>query len=493
MQQRKSWKPLLALTGARPSPNLFAYFHHIGMLVLSLVVGLMAVLLILTEVLLFVKFLQHPPEFILLWLQQHALPIFEIVAFTFAASIFAYTDGKQTIKHMKGLVILTRANPEQPPPVTLSEYVEVSTPAWLQPLPPVDLPDEMLDTLQQHINPEEPWMKNLATYLKEYVPEHSPSISTLVSLGDRITISVLGSTGKRQHIPLTQEQTAALIGLLAVRERGAWVLRQHAIRPIYGEDDQNVTKHISRLNASLNKAAQKVVAQSGKPEGDQSSCIHEKLKLIEYDESGKENLWRLLITCDVEIFSELESLYAQIMAAKNDPNIPPPGRKILRRGCHRMVEQYRNGLFASYQRKHPNQYWSWATEYYTMYRDKCLFVLEYAAKREWAYAMKNKQKPDVLHASIRQTAQLYEWSLKVALGIIPNLPHAERAVYNCLKLYRMIDDLISGQTIFQTYATYMIKRNDARKTERNKTWQPPAEITNMWPEATSLPKSDSES
>ena len=150
------------------------------------------------------------------------------------------------------------------------------------------------------------------------------------------------------------------------------------------------------------------------------------------------------------------------------------------------MEHYGKGLFATYQKKRLNryQYWPWATEYYTEFQDKCLAVLQYAAKREWAYAMKHKHEPDVLHASIRQTAQLYTWKLQVALGVISNLAQAEQAVCMCLKLYQMIDDLILAQTAFQTYAAHRIERNEA--------WVLPDKITNIWPEATSLPESDLE-
>src|SRR5713226_7708213 len=111
------------------------------------------------------------------------------------------------------------------------------------------------------------------------------------------------------------------------------------------------------------------------------------------------------------------------MAAQNNPNIPPPKHETLNQGCRHIMEHYGKGLFGTYQKKYLDQYqyWSWAKEYYTGYQDKCLAVLQYAAKREWAYAMNNKHKPDVLHASIRQTAQLYTWKLQVALGVIPHL------------------------------------------------------------------------
>ncbi len=488
MRQNNTPKPLIALIGAQPSSNLPAYIDQITSLVSYFLVGLMVTWGILAQAVLYVKVIEHPIKANLLLLQQNWLFLFMGFACIIAASLFVYMEGKKSVKHMKGLVALTRADPEQPPPVSLTDYVEVSMPSWLQRLPQVDISDEMLDTLQQHINPEEPWMKNLAAYLRQYAPEHSPSISILVSLGDCVTVSVLGSNGKRQQFTISQEQTAAIVGILALQEKGAWMLRKHVIHPIYGEDERNVNKHTSRLNDALNKAVQKVVGQLGKGESNQLSNAEEnKLKLIEYDETGKENLWRLLITCEVEIFPELLSLYEQIMAAQNNPNVPSPKHETLYQGCRHIMEHYRKGLFGSYQKKYLDQYqyWSWAKEYYTGYQDKCLAVLQYAAKREWAYAMEHKNEPDVLHASIRQTAQLYSWKFQVALGVIANLTHGEQAVCKCLKLYRMIGDLATARSIFRTYATFMKKQND--------NWKLPAKISEIWPEATSLSEQDSQS
>src|SRR5712692_9486770 len=122
MQQRKSWKPILALIGARLSPSLFAYFYHIGILVLYLLVGIVVVLLIISEVIACIIVIQHPIKAILPWLQQHGLTFLEAIAFAFGASVFVYIEAKQAVKHMKGLVALTRADPDQPPPVKLSDY-----------------------------------------------------------------------------------------------------------------------------------------------------------------------------------------------------------------------------------------------------------------------------------------------------------------------------------------------------------------------------------
>lgn len=486
MRWRKSGKPLLALIGARPSLNPFAYFHHFGMLILCLLASITAVLAIIAEVLVCIFVLLHPLKVVLPWLQHNGLTILFIVIFSFAAFAVVLVETRRELKYVKGLITLARSGPGQPPPLNLEEYVEVAMPAWLESLPQVGLPDDMLETLQ-HVAPDEPWVKNLAAYVQQHAPELTPSLSILVSVGDHISISVLGRRGKCERIPITHPQTAAIIGYLALQGKGAWVRRQDIVRAIYGTHDQHVTQHIHRLNEKLNEAAQKVLAVPDEQAGnDVSGQQEDKLKLIEYDERGKENLWRLLITCEVEILPGVASLYEQITSAQANPTLPPPKRDMLNRSCHQIMDRYGKGLFASYQKQRLGryQYWPWATEFCTQYRDQCLAILDYAARREWAFAMEHKNEPDVLHASIRQTAQLYAWKLQVALGVIPHLSHAEQAVSMCLELYKRISDLSTARHVFLIYAAFWRAQNDD--------WKPPEEMTEIWPEATELEESDTE-
>lgn len=486
MRWRKSGKPLLALIGARPSLSPFAYFHHFGMLLLCLLASISAVLAIISEVLVCIVVLLHPLKVVVPWLQHYGLTLLFIVIFSLAAVAVVLVETRREIKHVKGLLTLARSGPGHPPPLNLAEYVEISMPAWLKSLPQVGLPDDMLETLQQ-VAPEEPWVKNLATYVQQHAPEYASTLSILVSISDRISISVLGQRGKCERITITHAQTAAMIGYLALQKKGAWVRRQDIVRPIYGKRDQHVTQHTHRLNEKLNEAAQQVLAGTDEQAGNDVSDTHEeKLKLIEYDERGKEHLWRLLLTCDVEILPGVASLYEQITAAEANLDLPPPDRDVLNRGCRQFMDRYGIGLFGGYQKQRLGQYqyWPWATEYYIQYRDQCLAILHYAAKREWAFAMQHRHEPQVLHTSVRQTAQLYAWILQVALGAIPRLPDAEQAVRTCLKLYRMISDLTTARHIFHSYAAFWRVRNE--------TWKPPAKMTDIWPEATELEESDTE-
>ena len=145
MRQRNSGKPLFASIGVRLSPNWFAYFDQITLLVSFFLVGPTVTGGIIAQAVLYIKVIEHPIKANLLLLQQNWLFLFAGFAFISAASLFVYMEGRKSVKHMKGLVALTRADPEQPPPVNLSDYIEVSMPAWLQSLPKVDLPGDIFE------------------------------------------------------------------------------------------------------------------------------------------------------------------------------------------------------------------------------------------------------------------------------------------------------------------------------------------------------------
>ena len=143
-----------------------------------------------------------------------------------------------------------------------------------------------------------------------------------------------------------------------------------------------------------------------------------------------------------------------------------------------MMEQYGKGLFARYQQRQTGSSWSWARDASVAYRDQCLSVLEYAANREWNQAREKTDHPAGWSASIRRVAHYAAWMVDVAQGMIPDLAQAERALWRCLKMYRLIGDLSSARTIYQTYARTLM--------ERETDWKPSRKIRKAWSEATAL-------
>lgn len=480
--QPDSWKSTFTLMGIRPHVSRLAYIDGLYRLLVSILGNFAILTLFAADIVICIELAQHPLKDALVFLYQQGWTLLTVNMFALVLLIVMCLYTRQELKYMKGLIALKRADPTRSLPIHLADYLETSVPPWLEHSQPVELPQNVFDALWEQEHSEEPWMKNLATFLDERVTEFLPPVSILICLRERIIISVLGPGGKRRQIPINQEQTAGMIGWLALRDKGMWVRRREIIRPIYGEDSDIVTKHISRLNKSLNKAIQSMLMQPTNTANLQGADQGEtRLKLIDYaedPEDRRENRWRLSLGCSVEVFPEVLSLYDQVMQEEKHVGCTSLDSDTLYASCHQMIERYGKGLFASYQKRHLCSYWPWAKDAYICYQEKCLYVLEYAAKREWKNAAQKKEKSDARYASIRRAAQYYAWMVDVALEMIPHRACAERAIHHCLALYRIIRDFASGRAIYQTYADYMI--------ERDADWEPSEKIINAWPEVTTL-------
>ena len=483
MSQQKTWKPMGAFIGARPSLNALVYIYCFANLLMQLLGCVVIFLLILSVGYVFILLLRYPQHALLLWLQKEFWTLFEVTVFLIATSIAISLSTKRAIEDVKGLIVYAHAKPDHLPSIPLSKHIEVSLPPWLQSSAVVDLSENALDSLRQHIDVKESWLQDFMTVFHEQNIECPPPINILISLRSHITISILGQNNNTKTISITQEQTAAIVAFLAFRQKGKWIPRQEIVQQIYGNNDANITSHTSRLNKPLNAAIQKVTSPAEQEEEDVAPSNHKtKFLLIEYHEQAKEHFWRLSTQCSIEIYPELEALYRQLKRAKEKADGSFPGHDELFTGCHRIMESYKNGLFAAYQKRHPQEYWPWATEYYTEYRDKCLFILDEAAKQAWDYADHNEQDPVARHTAIRHTAQLCTWILEVSLGTIPHLHYAQQAVALSIELYRSISDLKTARKTFKTYAMYMLSHHNH--------WRPPDSLRTIWPKAIVMPKEE---
>ena len=51
-------------------------------------------------------------------------------------------------------------------------------------------------------------------------------------------------------------------------------------------------------------------------QGGETGQQTEKLKLFEFDDSGQEHVWRLLVSCEVEVLGDLTAFYERIQGEK---------------------------------------------------------------------------------------------------------------------------------------------------------------------------------
>jgi len=379
---------------------------------------------------------------------------------------------RRSIKELRGLLTCVRQQTSGSQTLSVREYIHCSSPPWLYPeIIEAPSPTTVLDILQDHVSTSEAWSMELATYLEEKQREPPPAVSMLISISEKVTISFIGQDGKRETMYFTHPQQAALIAFFAVQRRGMWISRRHVIKQVYGAKGGHLfALHTSRIHAAINGVARDAgfLSQEEGEAGQQS----EKLKLFEFDDGGQEHVWRRVVSCEVEVFGDLNAFYERIKDAEDTHRVP--GQEESRRACHQVMQNYGRGYLAEHQA--PKTMWPWARDSYIEYRDKCLFCLKYGAQREWEAAQ--NQRGNDRYEAIRQSALFYGWLAVVASGIVP-IPHieeAEEALCKSLKLYYLIKDIAAARAIFHAYSQ-QTKSKDSR-------WKPKLKMTEIWPEAT---------
>jgi hypothetical protein len=486
MHQQRPERESILILRAHHTSDWFAYFGSIGQVVVAVLAVITCVLSVLaicfSDLLLKMgkALWQSWPQFLMQFLGRapdasriHQVLLLDAFCILLVMTWGAYLLAKRTIKELRGL--LSSAHRQQPRSTTfpVREYIRFSSAPWLYPqIIEAPSPTTILDILQDHQGTSEAWIRELEAYIEERQQESPPALSMLLSISDRVTISLVGQDGKRETIYFAHPQQAALIAYFAMQPRGAWIPRGKVIKQVYGAKGGHLfALHVSRIHAAINQAA-KDAGFLSREEGD-AGQQSEKLKLFEFDDSVQDHVWRRVVSCEVEVFGDLNAFYDSLKAAEDTNTIS--GQEETWRGCHQVMQTYGRGYLAEHQA--PKSIWLWARDGYIEYRDKCLFILRHVAEREWEAA--HTQQGNERYEAIRQSALYYGWFTLVANCIVPilHIEEAEEALCKSLKLYYMIKDIAAARAIFQAYAQ-QAKSKDAR-------WKPKMKITEIWPEATS--------
>ena len=197
---------------------------------------------------------------------------------------------RRFIKEFCGLLAYVHRQKTGSEPLSVREYIHCSSAPWLYPeMIEASSPTTVLDILQDHESTSECWSKELALYLEEKQREPPPAISMLISISEKVTISLIGQDGKRETVGFTHPQQAALIAFFAVQRRGMWIPRRHVIKQVYGAKGGHLfALHTSRIHAAINQVARDAgfLSQEDSEAGQQA----EKLKLFEFDDGGQEHV-----------------------------------------------------------------------------------------------------------------------------------------------------------------------------------------------------------
>lgn len=486
MRQHGPGRESILILRAQHTRDWFAYFWSVGQVVIAVLAVITCVLSILA--ICFSDVLpkmgkaveQSWPQFLMQFLGQtpdashvRQVLLLDVFFLLLVMTGGAYLLAKRAIKELHGL--LSSAHRQQPRSASfpVREYIRVFSAPWLYPqVIEAPSPTTVLDVLQDHQSTSEAWIRELEAYIEERQQESPPALSMLLSISDSVTISLVGQDGKRETISFTHPQQAALIAYFAMQPRGAWIPRGKVIKQVYGAKGAHLfALHVSRIHAAINQVA-KDAGFLSREAGDTGQSS-EKLKLFEFDDSEQVHEWRRVVSCEVEVFGDLNAFYERLKAAEDTHTLV--GQEETRRGCHQVMQTYGRGYLAEHQA--PKSIWLWARDEYIAYRDKCLFILRYAAEREWEAA--HTQQGDERYEAIRQSALFYGWFALVANGIVPilHIEEAEEALCTSLKRYNMIRDVAAARAAFQAYAQQAKSKDDR--------WKPKLKITEIWPEATS--------
>ncbi len=370
-------------------------------------------------------------------------------------------------RDFQGLRKAARAQTPGEPTVNVSEYMRVSPASWLYPqLIDAPSPTALLDLLQQG----QDWSQHIAEVLQNAPEEKRPPITILISLSDHLTISIMSQDGKQETMQFKNNSWVAILAFFALHNKGEWIPRDTVVKHVYGaENGHLLALHTSRINAQVNQVAE----DAGFLDEQAFEETGGKLDLFEQDESDPRHLWRLSPRCEVEIFSDLTSLYEQVLVAQTGQ--VPLHRDALRGRCHQILERYGKGLLAEHQEKH--RIWSWLRDAYITYRDQLLCILEYAASCEWQVAQAQA------HSDIEECQEATWYSARfsgrsslIALGIVSRPDAGEPSLLRCLERYYLLKDIDAAGSIYQAYAERML--------ERDSRWTPRLKILETWPEVT---------
>jgi hypothetical protein len=484
MRQHGPERESILILRASHTNDWFAYFVSTGQVVVTVMAIITCVLSVLaicfSDVLFKVgkALVQSWPQFLLQLLGRapdashlRQVLLLDACCILLVMTWGAYLLAKRAIKELRGLLSSARAQQSQSTSSPVREYIRIASAPWLShQIVEAPSPTTILDVLQDHQGTSEAWVRELESYIEERQQESPPNLSMLLSISDRVTISLIGQDGKRETISFTHPQQAALIAYFAMQPRGAWIPRAKVIKQVYGAKGGHLfALHISRIHAAINQAA---LDAGFLPEASDAGQPPEKLKLFEFfEDSVQEHLWRRVVNCEIEVFGDLVS-FCEALHAKDTH--PVSSREGARRRCHQVMQSYGRGYLAEHQA--PKSIWPWARDPYIEFRDKCLFVLQHMAKCEWEAA--HTEQGDEGYEAIRQSALFYGWFALVANSIVPiaHIAEAEEALCRSLKLYYMIKDIAAARAIFQAYAQ-QARSKDAR-------WKPKLKNTEIWPEAT---------
>ncbi|GHO91547.1 hypothetical protein KSF_015950 [Reticulibacter mediterranei] len=423
---------------------------------------------------------EHLKDFLYIW----------VGIFVLAGAAVLVAQTRRAIRDFRGLREIHQMTPQQRSNFALEKYLRVSLPTWLYSSVNYEpTPEELLAVIREREQVTEGQTQAIVDALEsnegsetQEEEEEQPSISTLLSVTDRLTFSALGPEGKQMTMVLS-DAVAPSVGFFATCEKGTWTLKGDVEKEVYDlGKDTAFAVHRQRANdqiiarmrtadllpasvkpgeAGSDPGTEPVVPFSHEDEkgteqtpSPQQLMLSEKgFNLFENRIEGQDSFWRLLSTCSVEVFPIMANFYKQVAQAQALPLADAPvllTLEQLRQGCHHVMKEYGEGFLAFHMKK--GYVWSWALPFYKHYREQCLAILAYANQREQEY-LKTCETAKEKYEVIEHIAQLYGWQALVSTGLDlkDKGVYSERDMERCLAYYGNVKKRSAARAIYHRY------------------------------------------
>ena len=428
---------------------------------------------------------------------QGASALFWLSVALGAGTLWIFAQCKRAVRELRGLREMHTMTAEQRTAFSLQRFLRVTLPAWL--LPSVNYEptaEELLTLLREREQATEGQTQAMISTLmseargSDEEQQESPSINMLLTLTHQVTLSLLEPGGKQVTLRFTHA-LAPLMGFLATYEQGSWVSKERIFQQLYKKGQESrFAMHRQRINELImshareagffpesedDLPAQTVLESSSSEHEEEEDGEQEQgaddvptaakedvrgpMDLLENQVKGQTSSWRLIPSCQIDLFPFLSAFYPKVVRAQAQALAEAPcvlSLQEVRQGYHHLIEEYGEGFLATHMKK--GDIWPWTIPLYRKYREQCLFILSYATEREREYLQHIQQakEPAVRKGQydiLESIAQLYGWRAMIATGL--DLKQGGRPgdqdMEHCLSYYELLGKHAAARASYRHY------------------------------------------
>jgi hypothetical protein len=375
-------------------------------------------------------------------------------------------------KELKLFQTFSRLDASQIHAFGMGRYLRITYPLWFQSnVVESPSPRLLLDVLKEREGLDDEWVAKTIATLEPEVGESLPEQRFLISLTDRVTLSIIGFVEIQEPLQFSNAQ-ASLVSFLATREKDVWVPKEELVSSLYGvEHDASVNVLRNRVNTSVRDYIRNADLLDVADE--ENKTFTDQIELIEFKRWGNKSFWRLNSACDVAVFAELGRLYRSICDVQNQQE----GASILsiedlQIACEQNQRVYGSGFLSKHLQADAMPYW--VQQQYCTHRDRWLSVLTSTIEREQKH-LNELESGKKKNEAARALARHYGQRAFAEAGSVPQPLYGQHDLIRCLKVFRQLKNVGMAREICREYVN--------RRRAIDKTWDVSDALYDAWPDA----------